>query len=235
MNELTRYAYNNFNYEDIIEGKCDEDLEKIIPRLTNTFVPLDKLENVYMDLTHIAINDDEIVDDRTFITKYIKDYLNKYINIFDFDGDIDYLSDLICNELLRLNIRCDDILSHDYDSIIDSFLIKEKFGIELKDEFKKMEMEVSKYVLSYNTYMELDNQGENISKIIFKITKQLRDQGNSISDIASGKCDTLIEKYMRIDCIMANSKVSKIDKYDKIPLKKNKILQSDKLKASIQL
>ena len=71
LNELTRYAYNNFNYEDIIEGKCDEDLEKIIPRLTNTFVPLDKLENVYMDLTHIAINDDEIVDDRTFrIKKY---------------------------------------------------------------------------------------------------------------------------------------------------------------------
>ena len=218
LNELTKYAYNNFDLKSIKEGKCDEELENAIPNLTNSFVPSEKLVEVYFDITHISINNDEIVDDRTFLTDYIISYLKRYNMIFEFDGDINFLSNIIAEELMQLNVKIDDVLSHYYDFSIDKFIKEEKFNIKLKETFKKIQMEVSKYVSLYHNYMEIEGQTENISREIFQLSKFLMENNFNERDVENGKCISFMERHLKFDCIERNSKIDK-NVSDKILLK----------------
>lgn len=207
LNELTKYAYEHFDLESIKEGKVDEELEKAISTLNNNFVPSEKLEDVYFDITHISINNEEIVDDRTFLIDYITSYLKRYNMIFEFNGDISFLSNIIAEELMRLNAKIDDVLSHYYDFSIDKFIKEERYNIKLTKKFKKIQMEVSKYVSLYHNYMEIAGQTENISREIFQLSKFLIENNFNEKDVENGKCLTLMERHLKLDCIERNSKI----------------------------
>lgn len=206
LNELTKYAYNNFDKQSIKEGKCDEDLENVIPNLSNTFIPSDKLENVYVDITHICINNDEIIDDKTFLIDYITSYLKKYSMIFE-NVDINSLSIIIADDLVKLNIKIDDILSHHCDSLINKYIKEKRFNIRLRENFNKIQMEVSKYVTSHHSYMEIEGQTDNISTEIFELSKLLIENGFNEKDVETGKCNYIIERHLKLDCIERNSKI----------------------------
>ena len=219
INELTRYAYNNFDLKDLMEGKCDEALENMIPRLRDNFKP--SRVDLYLDFSKIGI------DSNSYATSYIKSYLEKFKDIYDYNGDLKYLSSLIFEELIKINAKNDDLLAHYYDEFIDSFIKEEKFGIKLKNNIKLMQIEVSKYVMNNHTYMDENN----VSKEIFVLSRDLILNGYSINDVTMGKCNEFMEKHLRLDCIKRNSKVNSSS--NKVELKKKRIFQSDKFKAGI--
>lgn len=234
INEVTKYIYDNLDYESIIQGKCDEEIENLISRgIENSFVPLETLP---IGISQI-ISDNSVVDDMNDIEEYITKYLNDNKSIFEYPGNISTLASLITSDFYNINVKSEEILRGDYDDILNSYIRNGKYNTTINSNFRNIEMEISKYVTSRNMYMEIGNENENISKEIFNLSKFLIEHGHNLEEIKTGKCDKEIEQHIRMDSIIANSKVcSEKLKGDKVNPNKfflniKKVLNSNRTKS----
>ena len=238
LNEVVRYVYDNVKYEDIIEGKMDEEIENLINRgITSTFIPSEKIDNISLDISNIGFYDDKLIDYREYIERYVTSYLLKNTNLFKYDADINYLSELITTDLCLNKLNYIEILSGKHDDKIDDYIRKSMYNIKLDNNFRSVQVQVSKYVLSDNTYMNIGNEDKKISQEIFKLSRFLLEKEYNVNDIKEGKCDELIKNHIRLDSIKTNSKICEEKLNGKNPNKfflnsKKKVL-SEKVKASL--
>ncbi len=204
INEVTKYIYDNLDYKDIIQGKCDEEIENIISRgITSSFVPL---ESIPIGISQI-VSDNSVVDDMNDIEEYITKYLEDNKSVFSYPGSISTLASLITSDFYNIDVKSEDILRGDYDDILNSYIRNGKYNTVISSDFRNVEMEVSKHVMSLNMYMEIGNENENVSKEIFNLSKFLIEKGYNLEEIKNGKCDKEIEQHIRMDSIIANSKI----------------------------
>lgn len=214
--EIMRTICSNFDYEEIIDGKCDMLIESLIQsNITYKFNPNEKEVNIPVNVMYISSENGKIVDDRENIYVYILRILQVNSNVFKFDGDLRILAEIICNDICSLGIKIDDILSQKYDDLIIGYIRQNRYGIEYSSEFRRIQIEVSKYVMNNNTYMEISNHDEKIASEIFRLSKKLLDDGFTSSDVAVGKCNSIMEHHLRFDCIMSNSKKCNQNKKEK--------------------
>ena len=205
INEVTKYIYGNLNYEDIIQGKCDEEIENIISRgITSSF---ELLETLPIGISQIVMENENVVSDRKDIEEYINKYLNDNKNIFEYKGNLSNLASLITSDFYSVSVTTEDLLRGDYDDILNSYIRNGKYNVSINSNFRSIEMEISKHVMSKNTYMEIGNESENISKEIFDLSKILMKKGYSLDDIKSGKYDKEIDEHIRMDSMIENSKI----------------------------
>lgn len=220
LTEAMKYAVNNFKYDEIASGLVDEKIEdRIMKGFDKKFVPLDSIPNISLNISNISYKDGSVIDDRFFVSEYVYERLNSLSKFFSFKGDLDYLANLITTDLFNMEISYESILNHEYDDLIDSYVRTNKYGIELNQSFIQIESEISNFIQNKNTYMEVGSQYENMSKEIFKLSKYLLEEGYSLEDIRSGKCNSIMENHMRTDCIIANSKECNVKNSAKNPNK----------------
>lgn len=209
IREVMKSITSSHSYEEILKGNLDSEIETLIELQSDVkFKPTEVISRVPLDISHITFNGSSVVDDRTYISKYILDYLNSMKGIFEFAGDLKILSDLICNDMSK-EFQSDDILSGECDAIIDSYIRKRLFSIKFTDSFRDIYIEVSRFVMNNHTYMDIGNMEENMAEEIFKLSKYLIKSGYDKDSIKSGQCDAVMENHMRLDCLKANSKVCK--------------------------
>ena len=222
--ELTRMISNKYTSDEVITGIYDSEIESMIQLgVKSEFNPKFNSITIPLDLLYISTNNGEVIDERTSITQYIINYLEDNNQIFEFNGSLKYLSNLISNEICNKCINLDRLLLHEYDDLIDSFIRKKLFGIRYKEPFRKVCAEVGNYIMHNNTYIEICNSSEKIAEEIFRLSKYLIKLGFNDHDIVSGKCSDLIEKHLRIDCIKVNSIICKMNKDSKQNLNKFKL------------
>lgn len=185
--EIMRSICTKYSYTDIISGKCDVEIEKLI-------------EYSYTKKT-------EIVNDSEYVYEYVLRFLEKNQEIFKFDDGLNSLAKIICDYLNKIGAKADDVLSYEYDSLIYSIIKDRKFGISYSSDFIKINNAVIKYVLKNNTYIETVDKGKRINEEVFNLSLHLLKYGFSDDDILTGRCDDIMEKHLRMNCIMVNSKI----------------------------
>lgn len=238
--ELTRLVSNSYNYDDVISGNCDSDIETMIQsEIESGFNSKDKNVTIPLNVFYISSNNGEPIDEKDSIGKYIYNQLLSDINkIFKFDGDLGYLSELITNEVCKQGVSTEKLLAHGCDDLINSFVRKNMYGIKHTEVFRDVCTEVSSYVMINETYMDLPNQDEKIAEEIFRLSRCLILSGYTKKDIVTNKCSDIMERHLRFDCIAVNSTIcEKTEKVkqntNKFPLRLKKSYISAKLKALI--
>ncbi len=208
--EVMKGILGNHSYEEILEGNCESEIEKLIEMQPDVkYEPKEKITRVPLDITHITFNGNSVIDDRTYISKYIFDYLNGIKDLFEFKGDIKILANLICSDMCKERMHIDDILSGEYDTVIDSYIRKKMFGIQFTNKFGDVYIEVSRFVMTNHTYMDVGNLEQNVAEEIFELSKHLIRSGYDRNSIKNGQCDNIMENHLRLNCLKANSRVCK--------------------------
>ncbi len=223
--ELIRYIYahpEEFT-GDITTGVYDGKLKELASNgLNPSFVPLKEIPNAVIDLSHIMIDDDgNLTDDTEAIYDYVYQYLNNNSSIFDFNGDLRYLANIIGADIRRSGINGERLRAHRCDNVIDKFIRTGENGIRLKDRFLFMQEVVNRFVEDNNSFIDIEDKELNAIEEAFKITKQLYAEGFTVEDIKAGKCNNIMNKRLERDCLRVNSVKSriKLTKSKKIPNK----------------
>jgi len=232
LTETIRCAVEIYDEREILSGSCDHDIEEIIERITPSFTPNKTIDTITIDLSNIAIKNDEINDSVDLIKNYIKEYLEKNKKYFIFNGSLTFLSDLIYMNIFDTNYKYEEVLNHKYDYLIDLCIRKELYGIVLKDEFKMMQIAVANKVLMNNTYMDIEDKELHIAEEIYDISRNLIEKGYTTKDVETNKCDSTIEMHVSLNCLKINS-VNTNSKHDKIKLESKRTLISKRTKALV--
>ena len=210
IREVMKAITDTHSYEDILEGKCESEIEELIDMHINSkFSSIDAVTRIPLDVAHIRYDGNAVIDDRIYIKKYIADYLKSMDDLFEFQGDIEILASMMCNDLCKSYVKADDVLAGEYDRQIDSYIRRQAFGIQFKDSFNDVYIEVSRYVMSNHTYMDIGNMEQNIAEEIFNLSKHLIYAGYDGKSVKSEKCNAVMENHLRLDCLKANSVVCK--------------------------
>lgn len=213
IREVMKAITDTYSYEDILEGKCESQIEELIDMHINSkFNVGETITRIPLDVSHIRYDGNGVIDDRIYIKKYITDYLKSMTDLFEFPGDLEILSSMICSDLCKSHIKSDDVLAGEYNSKIESYIRRQAFGIKFTDSFNDVYIEVSRYVMNNHTYMDIGNMEQNIAKEIFSLSKYLVKSGYDGNSVKSGKCSTIMENHLRLDCLKANSKICKDSK-----------------------
>lgn len=236
IREVMKSITSTHRYEDILEGKCESEIETLIEIQPDVkFKPTDTIEKVPLDISHIKSNGNSVVDDRTYMSNYILNYLKSMYDLFEFQGDLKVLSDLICRDMCKMHISADEVLTGEYDTQIDSYIRKRAFGIKFTNKFRDVYIEVSRFVMNNHTYMDIGNMEKCIAEEIFKLSRYLIKSGYDKDSIKNGQCDTIMENHMRSDCLRVNSEICKDIKLEGKDKNPNKFfLNSKQLFESIK-
>lgn len=213
IREVMKAITDTYSYEDILEGKCESEIEELIDMHINSkFNVSETITRVPLDVAHIRYDGNTVIDDRIYIKKYISDYLKSMTDVFMFSGDLEILASMICADLCKSYIKADDVLAGEYDGKIEAYIKRQAFGIQFTDSFNDVYIEVSKYVMDNHTYMDIGNMEQNIAEEIFSLSKYLVKSGYDGSTIKSEKCSSIMENHLRAACLKANSRVCKDSK-----------------------
>lgn len=193
--EIMRSICSKYSYDDIIDGKVDNEIEKLIE--------------------YSCIKRENDVRNSEHVYQYVLRFLESNKMMFTYNDSLNNLSLLICDYLAKIDAKEEDVLSYEYDSLIYSIIRDRKFGINYSGNFIKIHNAVFKYVSSNNTYMDTSDKSKKIFEEVFTLSLHLAKYGFSENDIITGKCDDIMEKHLRMDCIKVNSKICAVDGREK--------------------
>lgn len=236
--EITRIISSKYTSDDVISGNYDSLIEDMInSEIVSDFNPERQKAVIPLNILYLSSKNGEVVDSKDSIRKYIYKFVLRDINkVFEFDGDLNYLIDLITNEVCKQGVDVQKLLARKHDDMINSFIRKNMFGIRYTKLFKEVYSLVSDYVRTNETYIELSNKNEKIDMEIFRLSQYLITLGHTKEDIISGKCSETMDYHLRIDSIMVNSTIC--DKNEKLnpnkfPLYLNNTYSSSKIKPLV--